>query len=161
MPNWATRVNVRLTISGIYRDGFGDKVALLDKAARLAAAAGDNAISRHDRTVAAALVAQGTDPDTAGKLARARVFAAKPGNYAIGVQQMVEQSRDAQDGPDALARQYLALHELRLFGRRLGRQRAGCAGEPSGLRTRPCCSRAPARCTARWTTTIPTSTPAA
>jgi cobaltochelatase CobN len=35
------------------------------------------------------------------------VFAAKPGNYAIGVQQMVEQSRDAQDGPDALARQYL------------------------------------------------------
>lgn len=101
------RVNVLLTISGIYRDGFGDKVALLDKAARLAAAAGDNAISRHDRTVAAALVARGTDPDTAGKLARARVFAAKPGNYAIGVQQMVEQSRDAQDGPDALARQYL------------------------------------------------------
>ncbi|MGO4761667.1 cobaltochelatase subunit CobN [Cupriavidus sp. 2KB_3] len=101
------RVNVLLTISGIYRDGFGDKVALLDKAARLAAAAGDNAISRHDRTVAAALAARGTDSDTAGKLARARVFAAKPGNYAIGVQQMVEQSRDAQDGPDALARQYL------------------------------------------------------
>lgn len=101
------RVNVLLTISGIYRDGFGDKVALLDKAARLAAAAGDNAISRHDRMVAAALAARGTDPDTAGKLARARVFAAKPGNYAIGVQQMVEQSRDAQDGPDALARQYL------------------------------------------------------
>lgn len=101
------RVNVLFTISGIYRDGFGDKVALLDKAARLAAAAGDNAISRHDKTVAAALAANGTDAEAAGRLARARVFAAKPGNYAIGVAQMVEQSRDAQGGPDAVARQYL------------------------------------------------------
>nr|WP_315592068.1 cobaltochelatase subunit CobN [uncultured Cupriavidus sp.] len=101
------RVNVLLTTSGIYRDGFGDKVALLDKAARLAAAAGNNAISRHDQEVAAELVRQGADPVQAGKLARARVFAAKPGNYAIGVQQMVEQSRDAQGPPDALARQYL------------------------------------------------------
>lgn len=101
------RVNVLLTISGIYRDGFGDKVALLDKAARLAAAAGDNAVSRHDRAVTAALTDSGVDPAQAGRLARARVFAAKPGNYAIGVQQMVEQSRDAQGAPDALARQYL------------------------------------------------------
>ncbi|CAG9171515.1 cobaltochelatase subunit CobN [Cupriavidus pampae] len=92
------RVNVVLTISGIYRDGFGDKVALLDKAARLAAAAGDNALSRHDRAVAAALVARGTDPVQAARLARARVFAASPGSYAIGVQQMVEQSRDVQPG---------------------------------------------------------------
>lgn len=101
------RVNVLLTTSGIYRDGFGDKIALLDKAARLAAAAGDNAISRHDRNVAAALVAGGTDAVLAARLARARVFAAKPGNYAIGVQQMVEQSRDRQGAPDALARLYL------------------------------------------------------
>lgn len=101
------RVNVLLTTSGIYRDGFGDKVALLDKAARLAAAAGDNAISRHDRDVRAALVAKGIDAAQAERLARARVFAAKPGNYAIGVQQMVEQSRDAQGPPDALARLYL------------------------------------------------------
>ncbi|PWK35368.1 cobaltochelatase CobN subunit [Cupriavidus plantarum] len=90
------RVNVVLTISGIYRDGFGDKVALLDKAARLAAAAGDNAISRHDRAVKDALIAQGADADKASRLARARVFAAAPGSYAIGVQQMVEQSRDVQ-----------------------------------------------------------------
>ena len=101
------RVNVLLTTSGIYRDGFGDKIALLDKAARLAAAAGENAISRHDRDVTAELVRQGVDPVQAGRLARARVFAAKPGNYAIGVQQMVEQSRDAQGPRDALAGQYL------------------------------------------------------
>lgn len=101
------RVNVLLTTSGIYRDGFGDKIALLDKAARLAAAAGENAISRHDRDVAAELGRQGVDPEQASRLARARVFAAKPGNYSIDVQQMVEQSRDAQGPPDALARQYL------------------------------------------------------
>ncbi|WP_130392729.1 cobaltochelatase subunit CobN [Cupriavidus agavae] len=101
------RVNVLLTTSGIYRDGFGDKIALLDKAARLAAAAGENAISRQDRAVTAELVRQGVAPDAASRLARARVFAAKPGNYAIGVQQMVEQSRDAQGAPDAVARQYL------------------------------------------------------
>jgi len=101
------RVNVLLTTSGIYRDGFGDKIALLDKAARLAAAAGNNAISRHDRDVAAELARQGVGPEEAGRLARARVFAARPGNYAIGVQQMVEQSRDAQGPPDVLARQYL------------------------------------------------------
>lgn len=101
------RVNVLVTTSGIYRDGFGDKIALLDKAARLAAAAGENAISRHDRDVAAKLGRQGVEPVQAGRLARARVFAAKPGNYAIGVQQMVEQSRDAQGPSDGLARQYL------------------------------------------------------
>ncbi|AOZ03272.1 hypothetical protein BKK81_29705 [Cupriavidus sp. USMAHM13] len=100
------RVNVLFTISGIYRDGFGDKVALLDKAARLAAAAGDNALSRHDRAVTAALLAAGTEAGLAGSLARARVFAAKPGNYAIGVSQMVEQSRDTE-APDAVAAQYL------------------------------------------------------
>ncbi|MGO4577277.1 cobaltochelatase subunit CobN [Cupriavidus sp. 2TAF22] len=108
------RVNVLFTISGIYRDGFGDKVALLDKAARLAAAAGDNAVSRHDREAQAALLAAGVAPPLAGRLARARVFAARPGNYSIGVNQMVEQSRDvagangsaAQPG-QALAQQYL------------------------------------------------------
>lgn len=101
------RVNVLLTTSGIYRDGFGDKIALLDKAARLAAAAGENAISRHDEAVAMELGRQGVEPGQAQRLARARVFAARPGNYSIGVQQMVEQSRDAQGPPDALARQYL------------------------------------------------------
>lgn len=104
------RVNVLFTISGIYRDGFGDKVALLDKAARLAAAAGDNAISRHDREAQATLLAAGVEPQLAARLARARVFAAKPGNYSIGVQQMVEQSKDAAQAgepPGALARQYL------------------------------------------------------
>lgn len=44
------------TISGTYRDGFGDKLLLLDKAARLAASAEDNALSRHHNQIEAALV---------------------------------------------------------------------------------------------------------
>ena len=43
------RVNVVFTASGLYRDGMADKIILLDRAARLAASAGDNAISRQNR----------------------------------------------------------------------------------------------------------------
>lgn len=89
------RVNVVINISGIYRDGFGDKINLLDRAARLAAAAGNNALSRHDEQVRKALVAQGMDARQAERLARARVFGNKPGSYSIGVDRMVESSRDA------------------------------------------------------------------
>ncbi len=100
------RVNVVFNISGIYRDGFGDKINLLDRASRLAASAGDNAISRHDKEVAKALIAQGVDKKQAERIARARVFGNKPGSYSIGVDRMVESSRDA--GNDAgLANLYL------------------------------------------------------
>ncbi len=89
------RVNVIFTISGIYRDGMSDKVLLLNRAARLAAAAGDNAISRHDRRVAESLQKSGIDRETAEKIARARVFGTKPGHYGVGLDKMVEQSKDA------------------------------------------------------------------
>ena len=89
------RIDVVFTISGIYRDGFGDKVLLLDRAARLAASAGDNAISRNDLAIAEALVKSGLDRTQAEKIARARVFGTKPGHYGIGIQRMVEQSKDA------------------------------------------------------------------
>lgn len=100
------RVNVVINISGIYRDGFGDKINLLDRAARLAAAAGDNAISRHDAAVKQALLAQGMESKQAERLSRARVFGNKPGSYSIGVDRLAESSRDAgNDG--AVANLYL------------------------------------------------------
>lgn len=91
------RVDVLFTISGIYRDSLPEKVLLLDKAVRLAASAGDNAISRHDREVAAALQKNGTAEALANQIARARVFGEKPGAYGVGVAQVVERSRDAKD----------------------------------------------------------------
>ncbi len=100
------RVNVVINISGIYRDGFGDKINLLDRAARLAASAGNNAISRHDAEVRKALIAQGLDARQAERLSRARVFGNKPGSYSIGVDRLVESSRDT-DGPGAVANLYL------------------------------------------------------
>jgi cobaltochelatase CobN len=100
------RVNVVINISGIYRDGFGDKILLLDKAARLAAAAGNNAISRHDAEVKKALIDQGMDAKQADRLSRARVFGNKPGSYSIGVDRLAESSRDAED-KDAAANLYL------------------------------------------------------
>jgi cobaltochelatase CobN len=100
------RVDVVFNISGIYRDGFGDKVLLLDRAARLVSAAGDNVISRHDREVADALVAGGVASDVAERVARARVFGNKPGAYSIGVDRLVAQSRDVDD-PGTLANLYL------------------------------------------------------
>lgn len=100
------RVNVVFTASGLYRDSFGDKIVLLDRAARLAASAGDNAISRQNREVEAALVANGVDAGEAQELAGARVFATAPGSYGFGLSQMVEQSRDV-DEPETMAQLYL------------------------------------------------------
>jgi cobaltochelatase CobN len=101
------RVDVIFTISGIYRDGLPEKVLLLDRAARLAASAGDNPISRHDREVAVALRSGGVAADVASQIARARVFGNKPGSYGVGVQQMVEQSKDADGHTDDLASVYM------------------------------------------------------
>jgi cobaltochelatase CobN len=89
------RVDVIYTVSGIYRDGFGDKILWLDRAARLAASAGDNAISRHDRQVSQALIASGVAPAQAVQAATARVFGAAPGMYGVGgIEQIVSRSLD-------------------------------------------------------------------
>lgn len=89
------RVNILFNVSGIYRDGFGEKMLLLDRAVRLAASAGDNAISRQDKLVKAELIKSGIDEKKAETIAKARVFGNQPGAYAIGVDRLVEQSQNA------------------------------------------------------------------
>lgn len=103
------RVDVLVTVSGIYRDGFPDKVLLLDRAVRLAASAGPSAITRHDATAEAALTGAGVSAEQAVTIARARVFGNPPGHYGIGVQRMVEQSADAGRSEDLAA---LYLHNM-------------------------------------------------
>jgi cobaltochelatase CobN len=100
------RVNVVFTASGLYRDGLADKIILLDRAARLAASAGDNAISRQNREVERALLAKGVSAEKAQEFAGARVFATAPGSYGLGLSQFVEQSRD-KDEPETMAQLYL------------------------------------------------------
>jgi len=101
------RVDVVYTVSGIYRDGFGDKILWLDRAARLAASAGDNAISRHDREVKTALMKNGVPELRAEQAATARVFGAAPGMYGVGgIEQIVSRSLD--DGEEkGIADMYL------------------------------------------------------
>jgi cobaltochelatase CobN len=101
------RVDVVFSVSGGYRDALADKVLLLDRAVRLAASAGDNSVSRHDREVAAALRASGVAGELADQIGRARVFSNKPGAYGVGVQQIVEQSRDADGHTADLASLYM------------------------------------------------------
>lgn len=101
------RVNVVFTVSGLYRDSFADKILLLDRAARLAASAGENAISRQNREVERALISAGVTASEAKELSGARVFASAPGAYGFGLSAMVEQSRD-KDEPETMARLYLS-----------------------------------------------------
>lgn len=102
------RVDVVFTISGIYRDGFGDKLLWLDRAARLAASADDsNALRRHDREIAEQLKQSGVAAALAEKAAQARVFGSAPGMYGVGgVGQIIEQSLD-EGKEKGLAEMYL------------------------------------------------------
>jgi cobaltochelatase CobN len=100
------RINVLFTASGLYRDGMADKIVMLDRAARLASSAGDNAISRQNREVQEMLIATGVSEAEAAELAGARVFAEAPGAYGFGLSNFVEQSRD-KDEPQTMAQLYL------------------------------------------------------
>jgi cobaltochelatase CobN len=101
------RVDVVFTVSGNYRDGFPDKLQLLDRAVRLAARATDGVVAARDREVAAALELQGLDPGEAARQSQVRVFSAKPGAYGVGVQYLVEKSGGG-DSPDQIAALYTA-----------------------------------------------------
>lgn len=91
------RVDVVITVAGIYRDGLPDKILLLDRAARMAQAAGDNALSRNSRRIAQELRKHGANPAEAERAATARVFGPAPGDYGAGIANLIKQSRDASD----------------------------------------------------------------
>ncbi|MEM7800995.1 MAG: magnesium chelatase subunit H, partial [Chloroflexota bacterium] len=83
------RIDVVMTISGIFRDLFHHQAGLLDKAVRLAAAADEplemNYVRKHALAHAEEL---GVTPEAAA----ARVFSNAPGAYGANVNHMVESS---------------------------------------------------------------------
>ncbi len=91
------RVDVVATIAGIYRDGFPDKAALLDRASRLVQQAGDNTLSRNTRRSVEELIQRGVPREAAERAATARVFGPAPGDYGGGIANLIKQSRDAGD----------------------------------------------------------------
>lgn len=101
------RVDVVFTVSGNYRDGFPDKLQLLDRAVRLAAQAADGVVAARDRELATALELQGIHPEEAARQSQTRVFSAKPGAYGVGVQYLVEKSGGG-DSADQIAALYTA-----------------------------------------------------
>ncbi|MCS7044206.1 MAG: cobaltochelatase subunit CobN [Bryobacterales bacterium] len=101
------RVDVLFTMSGLYRDGMPEKIALLDKAIRLVREAQeDNVIQSQTLAVENDLIAGGVEPELARKAARARIFGPQPGVFGVGMAGMMEASRDAGE-PAAAAQLYL------------------------------------------------------
>jgi cobaltochelatase CobN len=90
------RIDVVVTIAGIYRDGLPEKVLLLDRASRMAQQAGDNALSRATRRAREELMARGMTGREAERAAAARVFGPAPGDYGGGIANLVKQSRNAE-----------------------------------------------------------------
>lgn len=78
------RIDVLVTTSGTYRDHFGDKIALLAKAVRLAAARDepDNAVRAAVTETRASLLTQGVAPAEADKRALRRIFSTAPGAFS-------------------------------------------------------------------------------
>lgn len=92
-PLGRPRVDVVLTLTGMYRDNFGDKALLLDKAVRLAAAAAEapespNFVARHSDAIARELSGRGIKGEEARKLSRTRIFGAEPGKYGSGLERV-------------------------------------------------------------------------
>jgi cobaltochelatase CobN len=82
------RVDVMLTTSGTYRDHYPDVMALVAKAAQLAATSpeDDNPVRAAMRQAESELRQQGASAEKAAALARARVFAPAPGAYSPSIQ---------------------------------------------------------------------------
>ncbi len=89
-PLGRPRIDVVITMTGMYRDTFADKVLLLDKAIRLAQEAlpesdQPNLARSNTDAVARELIGRGAKPEEARQLARVRIFGAEPGQYGAGM----------------------------------------------------------------------------
>ncbi len=100
------RVDVVVTIAGIYRDGLPDKALLLDRAAKMVQQAGDNPVRRNTEKAIVELRKKGLTEEQARRAASARVFGPAPGDYGGGVAHLAKQSKDAQQ-PGSVAEAYL------------------------------------------------------
>jgi cobaltochelatase CobN len=94
------RVDVTLISSGLFRDLFGNLLALMDKAAQLAqqqddlGAAADagppgNVMQEHSRKTAAALQANGISADEARRMASVRIFGVPSGAYGTQIEKLI------------------------------------------------------------------------
>ncbi len=78
------RVDVFIAMGGMYKENFRSRVALLDKAVKLAASAPepDNAVHAGVEAVESRLLKRGFSSVRAAQFASARIFGTKPGNMS-------------------------------------------------------------------------------
>jgi cobaltochelatase CobN len=111
-PLGRSRVDVVMTVTGMYRDSFPEKMLLLDKAVRLANAAPAEAGVKnfvHDNTekISAELAGKGARPEDSQRLAMLRIFGAQTGSYGTGVGDTL---RNSERWSQTLASTWTACH---------------------------------------------------
>ncbi len=110
-PLGRPRVDVVMTVTGMYRDSFPDKMLLLDKAIRLAHDAPPesglpNHVHINTQKLARELTGRGAEPDESQRLALLRIFGAQTGMYGTGVDGFVQASDQWSERAE-VADQYL------------------------------------------------------
>jgi cobaltochelatase CobN len=81
------RVDVVLSVTGLYRDHFPNVIKLLAKAVELAARANeaDNPLYANSQAIADRLIRQGVSDSAARKAAETRIFSSESGRYGTGL----------------------------------------------------------------------------
>ncbi len=105
------RIDVVITSSGSYRDMFGYKFQLLEKAVKLAASANDteypNYVKEHSEALYPWLMENGYNSTEASDLSTARIFSHEVGRFGTGLSDAV--GMDTQwDDEDDLANVYIS-----------------------------------------------------
>jgi cobaltochelatase CobN len=98
------RVDVVFAISSLYRDAVPHLAVWLDRAVKLAATAGESAITKHTRQVEQELLQQGVPKEQAQAVAASRVYSTAPGSYGTRVGRLVV---EGNDNADSVSRAYL------------------------------------------------------
>ncbi|AVX31435.1 cobaltochelatase CobN subunit [Carboxydocella thermautotrophica] len=123
------RIDVVVTISGLFRDTFAHTVGVLDDAFRQIAlldeSAEDNHVRKHYVSMKEQLQAEGLSAADADGLAAARIFGDAPGTYGTGVSEMVK-STSAWDNKQDLVDVYMNRMAF-AYGRNLYGQGASSA----------------------------------
>ena len=100
------RIDVVITVSGLYRDMYADLIKLLDKAVRLAAQASDSAypnyVKLHSEALYKSLISAGYSESEARTLSMSRIFTEAPGAYSPGIQEVIPAS-DTWEDTDKIA----------------------------------------------------------
>lgn len=111
-PLGRPRVDVVMTVTGMYRDSFPEKILLLDRAIQLANDAPvedsqPNYVRLNTEALTRKLVGEGASKEDSRKLALLRIFGAPMGQYGTGVHHFVNASQQWSE-PSQVADQYLS-----------------------------------------------------